>query len=228
MTNMKDSILKQLLIVEDDSYSLKYFLSFLGNNKEEFINILDSMDDSCLYDSFIHGKNHSERVLLFSFLLSKYYKLEKREQMILMDAAWHHDIGRIDDSYDYFHGERSAKLIDNVIDLNKYTADEINILKAIMTAHSNKDSIMMYIFLNYNINYTDKNINMYLKLAKILKDADALDRFRFSEYSMSMLDEKYLRYDYSKELMDFSNLINNLYRRYNFKYKSKNCLDRKK
>lgn len=92
-----------------------------------------------------------------------------------------------------------------------------NILKAITDFHAQNDinnpNKINTNAGNYEIpkEYTD----MYKKLAKILKDADALDRKRFGNYDTAALNEKYLRFTESKELVDFSEELNKLYKEKN-------------
>ena len=51
----------------------------------------------------------------------------------------------------------------------------------------------------------------FTKLANILKDADALDRTRFKKTSSAVLQEKYLRFPYSKTLIKLAEEINYYY-----------------
>ena len=82
---MMMNILKKMLLGNNEGS--KYCLEMLNGHGNELLEILNKMNGFYLYDSLIHGRNHSERVLLFSFLLAKHYNLSKTESMILMDAA---------------------------------------------------------------------------------------------------------------------------------------------
>lgn len=203
-----NNILREIL-TSDNNIS-KYCLKYLNGIENELLNILGSMNSFCLYDSPIHGRNHSERVLLFSFLLGKYYNLNEKEFSILMDAAWYHDIGRESDCDDPFHGYSSALKLNKVINLSKYTKKEVNMLKAVIDAHSRSDSKMEDVIFDYDIEENDSEV--FYRLSKMLKDADALDRLRFSDYCDACLNSDYLRYSYSKELVEFALNINNIYK----------------
>ena len=202
------NILRKMLLGNDEIS--KYCIDKLDGCENELLDILSKMNSFCLYDSLIHGKNHSERVLLFSFLLAKYYKLNDRESMILMDAAWYHDIGRVFDSDDSFHGYSGAIKLNKALSLSKYNKDEVKVLKAIIDAHSRSDSKMDEVVYDYDI--SSDYIDMFFRLAKLLKDADALDRLRFNSFCDASLDPSFLRFDYSKELVDFALNINNIYK----------------
>ena len=60
--------------------------------------------------------------------------------------------------------------------------------------------------------FHESNLPRFEKLLKILKDADALDRTRFMKTSLAALNEKYLRSDFSKQLVQLANTINEEYR----------------
>jgi len=170
-----------------------------------------------LYKTHFHGLYHSEKVMLFAYLIGVKQGLSDIELEILADAGAYHDIGRQDDREDNFHGLTSARMYEekHVFQDNPLYQNEIyfNILKAITDFHAQNDinnpNKINTNAGNYEIpkEYTD----MYKKLAKILKDADALDRKRFGNYDTAALNEKYLRFTESKELVDFSEELNKLY-----------------
>ncbi|MDD6388610.1 MAG: HD domain-containing protein, partial [Bacilli bacterium] len=92
---------------------MKEYIDNLENfNKEEFLKILNDIDQNQLYDSPIHGLYHSEKVLLFSYLIGKHYNLNKQDMRIICDAAKYHDIGRVGDDENKFHGNNSSEKID--------------------------------------------------------------------------------------------------------------------
>ena len=84
----------------------------------------------------------------------------------------------------------------------------IGLLMAIIDAHSssNEEIILK--------NYVEEDSSVrlkYDKLYKILKDADALDRTRFPKCFDYSLNVDMLRYENSKKLVEFSELINDMY-----------------
>ena len=202
---------------------MKEYIDNLENfNKEEFLKILNDIDKKQLYNSPIHGLYHSEKVLLFSYLIGKYYNFNEQDMRIICDAAKYHDIGRVGDDENKFHGNKSSENIDSVI---KYDDEyELALLKAIMNEHSRPDNEADRSFDDYfwsfedeDPNYSEEKIKEYKKrynyLYKVLKDADALDRFRLIG-TCAALDEDYLRLDYSKELISMAEEINDKYIEY--------------
>lgn len=176
----------------------------------ELTNILKGIQKHKLYRSQIHGLYHSEKVLLFAYLIGKKMNLNPVDFQILIDAAIYHDIKRENDFEDAFHGYVSAQNIENVID-NKIYEDETNlkILKAIIDIHSQDDKNALNNFYNYDID--EEEYERYKMLYSILKDADALDRTRFVETSMATLNPKFLRLDFSKSLISLAKDINLMY-----------------
>ena len=110
---------------------------------------------------------------------------------------------------DNLKNNKMAKLIE----IKKYL-DENNllILQAIVDYHSVNDNRIKLIFDNYEIE--ERFYERYTRLAKILKDADALDRKRFAEKCNAALNPEFLRFSKSKELITLSEEINRLYYTY--------------
>lgn len=180
-------------------------------NKNKVIDIIKTIKDKYLYKTVFHGLHHSEKVLLFSFILGTYFKISDIDLQILTDAAIYHDIGRVDDNEDTFHGLASARKIEKVVTSNIYQDPQnMAILKAICEGHSMDDKNMDLTAENYEI--SKDNLERYEILFKILKDADALDRTRFMKTSVAALNEKFLRLPISKQLIELANSINENYR----------------
>lgn len=153
-----------------------------------------------LYQSHIHGVNHIERVLLFGGLIAMQNNCTEADTKLLLTACSYHDIGRIDDSLDDDHGRRSCEKLPSVVTL---PAEELAIVQAAIHAHSIDDSHMEDVISSFHI--TDKN--RALAIAKMLKDADALDRVRVND-----LDPNYLRFSCSKQYVDFAYELYKCYR----------------
>ena len=180
-------------------------------NREKLIDIIKGIKEKYLYHSLFHGLHHSEKVLLFAYMLGINYDLSKIDMQILIDAAIYHDIGRFDETEDAFHGLNSARKIEKVVDSEIYQDEQnLAILKAICDGHSRNDKYINLVADDYGI--TEENLNRYQLLYKILKDADALDRTRFMKTSTAVLNEKFLRFPFSKQLVEFANIINQNYR----------------
>lgn len=202
----KDTIFDYILDNFQDIMGSSYTLS--ESEIEELKKINDNIKLSKLYSSNFHGLYHSQKVMLFSYILAKKMNITGDDLKILLDAAIYHDCGRWQDKEDDFHGLTSANKIESFLKESFYTKNKenIEILKAIVDAHSVDDDRMENIFYNYEIDENSKE--RYLILAKILKEADALDRFRFSKSSSAFINIKFLRTDFSKQLMEFAKDIN--------------------
>lgn len=197
-------------------------LLFIVGNTDDVIKILDNIKPEYLYKSDFHGLYHSQKVCFFAYLIGKHENLSETEMKILLDAAIYHDMGRENDNEDNLHGYISARLIDQVVKYDNPT--DMYYLKAIVDAHSKPDKFNAKAFNNWVLQQHDDDLMLnriseeikeeeFKKLCDILKDADALDRLRFRNGS-AMLDEKYLRVDYSKNLIRLSKLINEYYLRH--------------
>lgn len=205
-----DNILNQILLKKVNSQN-DYLSSFVTEEDiDNLINIVNGIKKDKLYQSPIHGLYHSEKVMLFSYLIGKELKLNDVDFQILIDAALYHDISRENDFEEAFHGMVSANRIDMVVD-NPIYKNETNmkLLRAIIDIHSQKDTNEHVNFDNYEID--EQEYNRYKTLYSILKDADALDRMRFSEKCQARLDPDLLRLDYSKTLISLSQKINDTY-----------------
>ncbi|MEG1146681.1 MAG: HD domain-containing protein [Bacilli bacterium] len=181
-----------------------------SEDKEELKKIVSNIKVNQLYKSKIHGIYHSEKVLLFSYLLAKNFELSNADLRILYDASIYHDIGRKTDGEDPFHGKSSAIKISSVVN---YTDElELLLLQSIIDGHSRKDSDKNKNFEDYfwDIECKNEYKNRYDSLYDILKDADALDRIRIKENN-NTLEPEYLRIPRSIELIEVSENINDKY-----------------
>lgn len=82
------------------------FLDFYLDEKQKnfFREIVKNINKGKLYNSMFHGLHHSQKVLLFAYLIGLQENLDEVDMQIIVDAAVYHDIGRTDDSNDSFHG----------------------------------------------------------------------------------------------------------------------------
>lgn len=184
-----------LEILNEDKWldDYKFFKDFKNSSYyETLIDTYQNLNTDILYKSRIHGQGHIERVILLSLLLSFYYKLDKNDTDILRYAASLHDTKRVDDSYDTEHGYRAALYS---IDYAKIDENDKNILQAVLATHSRPDKDMDKTIEEFFV----KDMDRARYLSKLFKDADALDRVRLGD-----LDQKYLRNDFSHDLVDFS------------------------
>lgn len=205
----------QKILTEENSISNKYLSE---QEKEEYLKIVASIKKEHLYKSKIHGLYHSEKVCLFAFIIGKSLGLNDLDMQIITDAALYHDIGRQNDTNDTIHGFSSAYRIDKVVD-NKIYQDEnnLNMLKSIVDSHSVPDDRSYSSFCYYFDCYDDTKLSSnphyqkFVLLNKVIKDADGLDRNRFVDGYSFGLDERFLRLDISKKLINLSREINDIY-----------------
>ena len=201
------------LLKEIEKYPLlcSWFATLNDEQKSKFLTAMRYMNRGMLYKSPIHGEYHSEKVTLFCFLLGVKLGCTDRELDILIDAGMYHDFMRDSDNEDCFHGLGSANNIGRIIPRGKYTQDELSILKSIMDFHSTDIKLHDYrsIAENHDVNF--KDMDRAEILAFILRDADALDRCRFSKESIAYLKPEYLAYPESHDLIKLSEEINEAY-----------------
>lgn len=222
-------MLKRILNARDmslnDYPALEKVIDTLSVDDIKYINgVLDDFKERSYSSSdIIHGVYHVEKVFFFTYLLSK--NIEEPYRRILLDAALYHDIGRENNAEDSFHGEASARKVNNYIMDNPIYENEENLalLRALIYGHCRDDNNDINSLENilYDCDlYTDelesnteyiKYRNLYLELMRLLKDADALDRKRFGDVGLAALNPKYLRHQSSPELINIAEDINALY-----------------
>lgn len=173
-----------------------FFRKVINDTKFEiFQNHINELNDKLLYCSQVHGYKHVLNVSLFSYLIACNEKLDISDLDIILEIALYHDIGRDNDKEDSEHGQRGAqKMIEQ---MSKYS--DCMIIPAVIHAHSLSDDEAKRVFLQYNLE--ESQYKRYIKFLTIIKDADALDRFRLRSDS---LKTKYLRIEYSKELISLA------------------------
>ena len=123
----------------------------------------------------IHGIGHETRVLILAELLAEAANVSSDERLVLRWAAITHDTQREDDGIDARHGERAAAWV-----LEKFTDPTIDWHRVgqLLTAHVPPDNGSLPL------------------LAKLFKDADALDRVRLGD-----LDPRRLRTEHARALI---------------------------
>ena len=196
-------IIKEILKDKDFTNKFDFFEEFSQSPYyDKLLDLYDNLNTKALFKSKIHGQAHIERVIIYSMLLSFKYNLDDIDTKIIGTCSSYHDIKRVDDSYDKGHGKRASEVISNYTDLD---GEDLNITKAILTSHSIDDELMEKVIDNYDI----KDKNRALFLTKLFKDSDNLDRVRLND-----LDEKFLRLDFSKKLVNFAKKLFERYKDY--------------
>lgn len=182
------------IITKEDWINEYDFFNEFKDSKyfEILIDTYKNLNTDILYDSDIHGQDHIERVIFFSLVLSWYYKLDDSDTDILRFAASLHDTKRENDGWDVGHGRRAAM---ESIEHAFIDDSDINILQAVMAAHSEPDKEIEQIVEEF----APEDFDRALRLSKLFKDSDGLDRVRINR-----LDPSYLRNDFSLELVEFA------------------------
>lgn len=152
----------------------------------------DRLDHDALYHSRVHGSGHIHRVMLFAGLLAWREGLGDEDTRQLLRAASYHDVGRTFDGYDLDHGARSAE---RLAELTGQTGEALCELKAAVTAHSRPDAQLEDIVRSFH----PADLPHALELAKLLKDADNLDRVRLGD-----LKPRFLRHESARALVPFA------------------------
>lgn len=199
-----------LLNTRIDYPILNYYFTHLIK-QEKFKETIQNMKREKLYKSPIHGVYHSEKVCLFAFLLGQRLGLDEDDMQILIDAAMYHDFKRENDFEDSFHGMVSANHIEEIVPLGAVYSNRVNLtmLKAIIDFHSQPDRKLRINFNNYDL--PEASFNRYQRLAYLLKDADALDRTRFSEKCQAFLKPEYLHFPASIFMIELAKEVNEAY-----------------
>ncbi len=183
-------------IFEKNNSSLEEIIRIVRNNPV-FQDVMSRVKEEFFINDTIHGISHNERVALLACYIGIKEGLNNDELKLVLEAAMYHDIGR---GFEGNHGHNSATIVDR----NKeyifpdLSDDETNIIKSLCHGHSNAD----YRYKEIAELYKLKNIEEFKKLLDIIKDADALDRIRLQRFGQ--LDEKYLRTETSKRIIDLS------------------------
>lgn len=134
-----------------------------------------------------HDYKHICRMLVLLKVITPVLDLTAEEVKILHTAILYHDLGRVSEYEDDGHGVLSAKLFK---EHNKGVRNA-DIISSIIAYHCVDDRKAIQVLEQM------PKPEMRIKLFKILKDIDALDRVRFG---LKELDVKYIR---NKELTDY-------------------------
>lgn len=179
----------------------RYIIDNLSEQvRRPFIYWTKYMEDNLsfnLIDSGIHAKSHSERVLLYALTIGeKILGHAKTDLCILAHAAIFHDTRRNDDWLDVGHGSRAASYYMKYCEIN----NDITFMtpaSLIMKYHDRDDKTGI----NAITRYVPDDVERTIRLYRIFKDADALDRFRLGPDG---LDARFIRNQEAKLLVDFA------------------------
>lgn len=169
------------------------------------VNALRKLKCTELYVSELHGIGHIERTMLHGAMCAWVEELSLEDTHLLLLMCAYHDTGRVNDLVDPLHGYRSSLNIERITGLS---GDDLRIVKAGVEAHSLDDWWMdAVIAKHFPSNLWRKPVFARAeKLAKMLKDADGLDRVRIND-----LDPNRLRWTDSRARVDFAQYLLDMY-----------------
>lgn len=191
---MQSKIIERIL--NGDNKALNEIIEIVRDNAV-FQDVMSDFKEEFFIKDNIHGISHNERVALLACYIGIQEDLNDEELRLVLEAAKYHDIGR---GFEGNHGQYSAIIMDRHKEhiFPNLSDDEINTIKALCHGHSVDDNRYIEIAKLYGI----ENIEKFKRLLDIVKDADALDRVRLPGFGQ--LEEKYLRTETSKRIIDFS------------------------
>ena len=164
----------------------------------------------CDASESIHGLGHTRRVMIHARAIAQAEGFLAWEQEAVFRAALWHDIGRTDDSADYYHGAKSAG---KVLALGLHQGLEPQVYETALFAvthhsgsepHGERAARRLQFFQPKGESFRRVLIpvDSALRVFRALKDADALDRVRLGD-----LDESYLRFPSSRERVDLASAL---------------------
>ena len=206
------------------------------NKQGMFLRAFDSISESKYYKKltpelgYQHKIGHIQKVMLFSQIIAIQENLNEMQMRILLAAAAFHDSGREKDRDKGEHGKLSAEVAAKYFRTNKINPfgiapEDISIVQTAIAYHVvdeeergkiDEEKLKMLCF-EYDIK-DFKNIEKIKQICAILKDADALDRARFSSEASAKnsLNPQLLRTNTAKndKIIEFARRINQEYAKY--------------
>lgn len=153
---------------------------------------IQALNVDALYKSPVHGSGHINRVLIMSALIASQEDLPELLLRQYLMVASYHDVGRYFDGLDLEHGSRSAEQLE---ELTGYKGEQLLEMQGAVAAHSQPDQRMEEMLSDY----APSDMDRARYLARLLKDADNLDRVRLGD-----LNPSFLRHESAKSLAGFS------------------------
>ena len=170
-------------IARADFYSWDELAPALAAGGEAVIyrQVAGNGDFPALFDrpGSIHGVTHAKRVLLHVLMLSRLAALTPAEREVLILAAKYHDIGRADDGLCTLHGAWSVEKMDRLGLFAGISGRDAAALRFIIINHCVDDQEALA--------GADGIEPRTVRLFKMLKDCDGLDRVRIHDLDLSYL-----------------------------------------
>lgn len=191
------------------------FFNLSDNEKNNIYNTIKNISNTSYYDmNKYHSLAHIQKVVMFAGILAKNENLSDEETKMVLAAAAFHDSGRDgNEGENDNHALRSAELVKKYFEENPNNPfgidkENISIIQAAIEYHEHSeqepgeiDKAKIYDLLDkYGID--EEKFETLVKVSKILKDADALDRARFGKKNENRwsLNAKYLKTDTAKSI----------------------------
>ena len=146
-----------------------------------------NLKQDVLFVSEMHGLGHIERTILQGGFCAMEEHISLPDTQLLLECCSYHDVGRIDDSLDPYHGHRSAQ---KLAELTGRQGEELKLMQTAVDVHSRHDSDFEQILLLY----APSDHARAARLTQLLKDSDGLDRVRLGD-----LNPRYLRCNSSRQ-----------------------------
>jgi hypothetical protein len=146
-------------------------------------------------DSYLHGVRHTQRVHIHAQRLTcKLGSSEADARLVLQAALWH-DIGRVDDAWHPEHGELSVARVRRKRLHLPLAEHDANLVLFAIRNHSRSDA-------RAGLRAADEaDPERSLRILKLLKDADGLDRVRLGR---QCLDPGQLRHPEARDMIPFA------------------------
>ena len=148
----------------------------------------------------IHGVGHTLRVLTHARRIAAAVGAETWQVEALVLAARWHDIGRIHDDADYFHGARShgvARALRLHASIDPRTAE---VAFFAVEQHCTNEA---YVPKGAHYLFGSKGAEEALHVWRMLKDADGLDRVRL-HHGRYGVNKAMLRFEYSRTQVEYA------------------------
>ena len=203
-----------------DTVDIKRFGFDTTNIIPEMKKIIEEVSKLKYYDgNKAHSIEHIEKVTLFAGMLAEISALSGKSRECLLAAAAFHDSGRAGKDGKDEHAEASAQQVMEYLKKNPenpfgINSDNIGIIQTAIHYHEYGEKVMGQIDekeierLCKQYNVADEDVKETQYVCKLLKDADALDRFRFA--NRATLNTKFLRSVAAKSngMINFANRVN--------------------
>ncbi|TDB36927.1 MAG: HD domain-containing protein [Actinobacteria bacterium] len=137
--------------------------------------------DGIEHSGGIHGRGHTLRVWAHATELARELELPQWQLEAIHHAALWHDIGRIDDGADYYHGARSGG---RVLGLGLHEGLDPVIAEAAIFAVTHHCGSEQHAELALPYQLDPEGFG---NVFRVLKDADGLDRVRLGDLKASYL-----------------------------------------